>query len=569
MHAHWLRRRKRQAEQVELQIKEAKLRMFTNLSHEIRTPLTLVMTPLNKFREKEQRPQQKEIYNLMYRNLQRILRLVNQIMDMRKIDNGQLNLKFNEIDLIIFLQDIMKSFEGLATQKHINFAFHSSYNDLKTWIDVANFDKVIFNLLSNAFKFTPEYGSIDVCVETKKKEERIGLPSIIKEYVEIKIYNTGQTISEENLERIFQRFVRVDEHHEQEGSGIGLHLAKVITELHHGLIKACNVDDKGVAFIVDIPLGNVHLSRNEMEVVDTVEDLYSIHRSRIEKIDNVSEFINIQLKDNEERSVVTNKKNVVIVDNNNDLLHYLSMELSRIYNIRIFSNGKEALQDIFENVPDAIITDLIMPQIGGIELCKKVKSNVKTSCVPVIVLTSLTDEESMAMCMNSGADRFLTKPVSLEVLKGSITQAISTREIIKNRLQIDAECKYEETTLDSYNDKLVLRVVDAIKKNIENSEYTVYELSRDIGLSRVHLNRKLKECMNISPVNLIKSIRLKQAAYLLAKHEVNISEVAYKVGFKSHSYFTNSFHEYFKMTPKEFMSTYSDFSDEELSHIIQ
>ncbi len=251
------------------------------------------------------------------------------------------------------------------------------------------------------------------------------------------------------------------------------------------------------------------------------------------------------------------------------MLHYLSMELSRIYNIRIFSNGKEALQDIFENVPDAIITDLIMPQIGGIELCKKVKSNVKTSCVPVIVLTSLTDEESMAMCMNSGADRFLTKPVSLEVLKGSITQAISTREIIKNRLQMDAECKYEETTLDSYNDKLVLRVVDAIKKNIENSEYTVYELSRDIGLSRVHLNRKLKECMNISPVNLIKSIRLKQAAYLLAKHEVNISEVAYKVGFKSHSYFTNSFHEYFKMTPKEFMSAYSDSSDEELAHIIQ
>ena len=475
----------------------------------------------------------------------------------------------NEIDLIIFLQDIMKSFEGLATQKHINFAFHSSYNDLKTWIDVANFDKVIFNLLSNAFKFTPEYGSIDVCVETKKKKERIGLPSIIKKYVEIKIYNTGQTINEENLERIFQRFVRVDEHHEQEGSGIGLHLAKVITELHHGLIKACNVDDKGVAFIVDIPLGNVHLSKNEMEVVDTVEDLYSIHRSKIEKIDNVSEFINIQLKDNEERSVVTNKKNVVIVDNNNDLLHYLSMELSRIYNIRIFSNGKEALQDIFGNVPDAIITDLIMPQIGGIELCKKVKSNVKTSCVPVIVLTSLTDEESMAMCMNSGADRFLTKPVSLEVLKGSITQAISTREIIKNRLQMDAECKYEETTLDSYNDKLVLRVVDAIKKNIENSEYTVYELSRDIGLSRVHLNRKLKECMNISPVNLIKSIRLKQAAYLLAKHEVNISEVAYKVGFKSHSYFTNSFHEYFKMTPKEFMSAYSDSSDEELAHIIQ
>ena len=569
LHSYWLRRRKRQAELVELQIKEAKLRMFTNLSHEIRTPLTLVMTPLNKFREKEQRPQQKEIYNLMYRNLQRILRLVNQIMDMRKIDNGQLSLKFNEIDLIIFLQDIMKSFEGLATQKHINFAFHSSYNDLKTWIDVANFDKVIFNLLSNAFKFTPEYGSIDVCVETKKKKERIGLPSIIKKYVEIKIYNTGQTISEENLERIFQRFVRVDEHHEQEGSGIGLHLAKVITELHHGLIKACNVDDKGVAFIVDIPLGNVHLSKNEMEVVDTVEDLYSIHRSKIEKIDNVSEFINIQLKDNEERSVVTNKKNVVIVDNNNDLLHYLSMELSRIYNIRIFSNGKEALQDIFGNVPDAIITDLIMPQIGGIELCKKVKSNVKTSCVPVIVLTSLTDEESMAMCMNSGADRFLTKPVSLEVLKGSITQAISTREIIKNRLQMDAECKYEETTLDSYNDKLVLRVVDAIKKNIENSEYTVYELSRDIGLSRVHLNRKLKECMNISPVNLIKSIRLKQAAYLLAKHEVNISEVAYKVGFKSHSYFTNSFHEYFKMTPKEFMSAYSDSSDEELAHIIQ
>ena len=159
--------------------------------------------------------------------------------------------------------------------------------------DADKVGKIVMNLLSNAFKFTPEYGSIDVCVETKKKKERIGLPSIIKKYVEIKIYNTGQTINEENLERIFQRFVRVDEHHEQEGSGIGLHLAKVITELHHGLIKACNVDDKGVAFIVDIPLGNVHLSKNEMEVVDTVEDLYSIHRSKIEKIDNVLSLIHI------------------------------------------------------------------------------------------------------------------------------------------------------------------------------------------------------------------------------------------------------------------------------------
>ena len=242
---------------------------------------------------------------------------------------------------------------------------------------------------------------------------------------------------------------------------------------------------------------------------------------------------------------------------------YLKLELQSIYNVEVCSSGKEAWSKITTTIPDAIVTDLIMEGMDGAELCEKVKKNPSTNHIPVIILTSSTDENNQQRCIDSGADRFLTRPISLELLKSTIANTISTRDTIRNKFNKEIDYRYNEIQMPDSTNKLVNKVIAIIRENMENSDFSVEDLSHEVGMSRVHLNRKLKETMNISPSNLIKSIRLKQAAFLLINNKVNISEVAYKVGFSTHSYFSNSFHDYFGLTPTEFVAKYMDCKDEE------
>ena len=253
----------------------------------------------------------------------------------------------------------------------------------------------------------------------------------------------------------------------------------------------------------------------------------------------------------------------MLVDDDSEMREYLKLELQNIYNVEVCANGKEAWAKISTGVPDAVITDLVMEKMDGAELCGKIKKNPGTNHIPVIILTSSTDEESQQRCIESGADRFFTKPISLEILKSAIAGAIMTRETIRNKFSREINYGFEEIKMTDPDKMLTSKVINIIRKNIENSDFSVEDLSREVGMSRVHLNRKLKETMNISPSGLIKSIRLKQAAYLLINNKVNISEVAYKVGFSTHSYFSNSFHDYFGITPKEFTSQYMNCTDEE------
>jgi signal transduction histidine kinase len=259
------------AHQEESEIKEMKLEMFTNISHEIRTPLTLVMTPLKQMRENENEPRQKDLYNLMYRNCLRILRIVNQLLDMRKVDNGQMKLHFVETDVIYFIKDIMKSFDNLATSKKIDFSLNCKEESVNLWIDHGNFDKVIFNILSNAFKHTPENGTISISISDLKKNNGV-LSSHIKEYVEFVIENTGSGVSAEHLNKLFDRFFQTDVHDTKVGSGVGLHLTKMLAELHHGDIRAFNTEE-GMAFALRIPVGCAHLSAEEMTKPTNHKDL--------------------------------------------------------------------------------------------------------------------------------------------------------------------------------------------------------------------------------------------------------------------------------------------------------
>ena len=241
----------------------------------------------------------------------------------------------------------------------------------------------------------------------------------------------------------------------------------------------------------------------------------------------------------------------------------MKLELQNMFNVEVFANGKEAWGKISTSIPDAVVTDLVMEKMDGAELCEKIKKNPGTNHIPVILLTSSTDELSQHRCIESGADRYFTKPISLDTLKSAIVSAIATRDAIRSKYSREIDYGYGDIKMTNSDNQLATKVISIIRKNIENTEFSVEELSREIGMSRVHLNRKLKETMNISPSNLIRSIRLKQAAYLLINNKVNISEVAYKVGFSTHSYFSNSFHDYFGMTPKEFTAQYMNCTDEE------
>ncbi len=557
-----IKRRLRLQEIQEMEKKEMKLRMFTDMSHEIRTPLTLVMTPLKSMRESETDARKKEMYNLMYRNVLRILRLINQLMDIRKIDNHQLKLHFNKTDLIFFVQDIMKSFEQLAIMRNIDFRLVSNLESLEVWIDQGNFDKVLFNVLSNAFKYTPDNGYVLISIDTHRNTKHGEFQLYVAEYVELRIENSGSKIDESHLERIFERFYQGNDDNIG-GSGIGLHLARMITRLNHGTIKAKNID-KGVVFVVQIPLGDTHLSPDEKSTVAKHKDLYYSIRPD-EKLPEQSEYIELTTNDEDEQAakISKSKRNVVFVDDDADLGRYIRMELSDKYNIETFTDAREAWKIISTKVPDAVITDLMMPELDGNTLCRKIRQTPETNHIPVIILTSQTDEESERQCIENGADRYLTKPVGLDLLKSTVAQAIQTRETIKNKYRANVGPDYESIQISSPDSRLIAKVIETIKKNIENPEFSVDDLSREVGMSRVHLNRKLKENINVSPNNLIKSIRLKQAAYLLIKNKVNVSDVAYKVGFSSHSYFSNNFREYFGMAPSEFVAKYMDSDDKE------
>ena len=559
----WKRQQENQRkEKEESEIKEMKLKMFTNLSHEIRTPLTLVMNPLKKMREAENDPKQKELYNLMYRNSLRILRIVNQLMDMRKVDSGQMQLHFLETDVVYFIKDIMKSFDNLAVSRNISFSINPADDVTNLWIDQGNFDKIIFNILSNAFKYTPENGSISISISNAKKNEGV-LSSQVKEYVEFVIENTGSRVDEQHLGKLFDRFFQTDVHDAKIGSGVGLHLTKMLAELHHGDVRAYNTDE-GMAFALRIPVGNSHLSEEEMTKPTNHKDLYTKNPSPVEEHFDSHEDVTYAPPANDQKPKSTKaKRTVILVDDDDEMREYLKLELQSIYNIEVCANGKEAWPKITTTVPDAIITDLKMDHMDGAELCDKVKKNPGTNHIPVIILTSSSDENSHQRCIDCGADRFFTKPISLEILKSAIANAISTRDTIRNKYNKEIDYKYNEIQMADMSNKLVSKVIETIRANMENSDFSVEDLSREVGMSRVHLNRKLKETMNISPSNLIRSIRLKQAAYLLINNKVNISEVAYKVGFSTHSYFSNSFHDYFGMTPKEFVAKYMDCKDEE------
>ena len=537
------------------QINEAKLQFFINISHEIRTPMTLILSPLERLISENTDSDKQKVYQMMYRNSQRILRLINQLMDIRKIDKGLMFVKFSETDLIGFIDDLMQTFEYLANKRHIDFIFEHPQAPLNVWIDQNNFDKVLLNILSNAFKFTPDNGKIMVALRTGVDENEEGP---LRNYFEIVVSDTGIGIEENKIEKIFERFYQIDNDQTKSnfGTGIGLHLAQSLVTLQHGVLSARNkIDGQGSEFIIRLPMGGAHLSEMELATNTPSQPMTAINLTP-QNMPTYDELIN-----NVDSSKIRPKTNyrVLIVEDEDEIRQYIRQELSDTYKIFECANGKDALDFILSEKPNLVISDVMMPEMDGITLCKKLKSNININHIPIILLTAKATDEDKAESYDIGADAYISKPFNISLLKKRVANLIENRERLEVKPSDTAENKQliKPITLRSSDQILLEKIIKIINENIADSDLNVEMLASGVGMSRVHMHRKLKELTNQSARDFIRSIRLKQAAELLSTKKIGISELAYALGFSNLSHFSNSFHEFYGMSPKEYAQKHS------------
>ncbi len=518
---------------------DAKLKFFMNISHEIRTPMTLIVTPLLSLIKQDDDPHRRSIYETIRRNAERILGLINQMMDLRKIDKGQMQMHMCETELISFIGDIHMLFDQQAKAKNIRFTYEHDTQMLPVWIDRQNFDKVIVNLLSNAFKFTPTGGQIAMSVTHDARQVRIA------------IKDTGEGIPEDKLDRIFERFYQTPTmaNDRKTGTGIGLDLTRSLVELHHGIIVAHNnKGGAGCEFVVTIPLGNEHLKPEEM-----LTDKQNVsHATSL-----MDDTLLVDHRDVAgELPKVGRRQRIVIVEDDSEIRDYLSAELSADYDVSTADNGRTGLAEVLKLVPDLVISDIMMPEMDGNELCSKIKGNPATNHIPVILLTAKSRDEDQLEGLEMGADAYVMKPFNLDILRRTIVNLIHTHQMLRLKYgrNDQLEEQVDEVKMKSPDDQLLERVMKVINKNISNSDLSVDGIAEEVGISRVHLHRKMKELTGQTPHDFIRNIRLKQAANLLSSQNMNITEVMYACGFNNAASFSTIFKKFYGMSPREFMN---------------
>lgn len=531
------------------EINEAKLQFFINISHEIRTPMTLIINPLEKLIATNQNKDIEKTYMMIYRNAKRILRLINQLMDIRKIEKGQMKMHFRETDMVNFINDLMITFENTARQKNIDFQFIHENPTVMAWIDINNFDKVLMNLMSNAFKYTPDNGKVYIIL---KQGENPNVRTPLKNYIEIQVIDTGIGLDEKQKEHIFERFYQISGNgiHNQGGTGVGLHLTQSLVEMHYGIITAeNNKNTSGSTFTVRIPAGCSHIN---IEQIDNSED---------NNITPAVNYKNMPIITSVNEETLSKKKtrtnfHILIVDDEKEIQEYLKEELKDEYKISLASNGYEAYEYLLTNHIDLVISDIMMSEMDGLTLCRKIKQNTNINHLPVILLTAKGKTEEQIEGIENGADAYIIKPFHTDVLKSTISNLLQSRRILKNKFSgaQEQQEKIKEITIKSSDETLMEKIMTIINQNISEPTLNVETLAQEVGLSRVHLHRKLKELTNLSPRDFIKNIRMKQAAKLLKEKKLSISEVAYAVGYNNLSHFSSTFKETFGISPKEYMT---------------
>ncbi|SFB88733.1 Signal transduction histidine kinase [Zunongwangia mangrovi] len=519
------------------EMNEAKLQFLTNISHDLKTPITLIMNPLNKLIKNDSQPERQRLYKIMERNSERMLHLLNQLINARKIDQGKIELKFRKTEIISFIKKIVSLFDDQVESRRIHFEVRHREEELYAYIDPRHFDKIIQNVISNAIKFTPQGGNIEIDIEASENWKKFSI--VIKD--------NGVGIKESDIENIFNRFYRISskEHRQFEGTGIGLHLTKSIAELHHGTVKAeNNKDQPGCKFVITAPLGKDHL--DEKDIVLELPTEFT-NETKVNLLNSSSEEF-------EEDATEKNIPTVFIVDDDDEIRNYIAGEFKETYNVHTFPNAKVAFPEVAKNPPDLIISDVMMPEMDGITFTRKIKKNIYINHVPVILLTGKTDKETNIEGLDIGVDAYINKPFNIEILRKTAKNLIKNRTLLKNtyagnQLQED---KIKKVDIKSGDEALLEKFMQLVNDNTNNPDLNVEMIAGELGISRVHLYRKLKQLTNQSAGELITNIRLKQAATLLVSKRTNIAEVAYAVGFSSTSKFSTKFKDLYGMTPSNY-----------------
>ena len=521
------------------EVEQMKVRFFTNISHEFRTPLTLIIGPVQEMLADKNLSSYATKLNLMLRNGQRLLRLINQLMDISKLEIEKMQLSVSKNNIVEFINDIYSSFIPFAEQRGIDYKISIGNQPPETWFDTDKIEKIVFNLLSNAFKFTPNNGVIILDIQ------------FVENNIQLQVKDNGVGIVKENLEFIFDRFYQAknsENAHHQSGTGIGLALVKSLAELHHGNVSVHSIEKEGTTFTVTFPI-----NKEEYHAVEISEEsiepsiLNSLESSPLLNVKNNEDDLNQSTNDDGK-----NKKLILIVEDNEDVRVYLKEIFKKEYRVEEATDGVLGLIQANLLFPDIIISDVTMPNMDGITFCQQLKTDEKISHIPLILLTARASEEFQLKGYETGADAYITKPFNAELLQVRVKNLIESRKKLRSLFSSEPSAEILEIAPTSSDEKFLKRTLEIIEKNIAKEDFDAESLAREVGVGRTVLYSKIKALTEQTVHEFIKIVRLKKAAHLLTTSDVSVKEVVYLVGFKHHTHFTQCFKEHFGVTPSKY-----------------
>ncbi|MEP0984299.1 tetratricopeptide repeat protein [Ekhidna sp.] len=511
----------------EKELDRVKSRFFANISHELRTPLTLILGPIEELKQKLRDKPSHLYLNMMKKNASRLLNQVNQLLDLSKLDSGQLRLQVKEADIVAFINGVTMSFESLAISRGIKLTFDSDQKSILSYFDEDSIEKVIINLLSNAFKNTQESDTISVEISI--------LPG--KKDLEIKVTDTGAGISDDHQGLIFEAYYHT-ENKMQKSTGIGLALVKELVESHHGKIEVNSAIGQGSSFIITLPRGKDHWRDPKVFVKETTQD-------KIQAVEE-TEALSVDLE-----QMSADKPNVLVIEDNSEVRLFIKESLKQELHVMEASNGKEGVAKAEVALPNLVVTDIMMSEMDGYEVVKYLKQNEKTSHIPIIMLTAKADSESKLKGLEVEADDFISKPFERKELLSRILNLVKSREKLKERFSNSVMLKPADITISSVDQLFVEKLLALVEENIANSSFGVEELGHEMGMSRSQIHRKLQAIIGQTPSKFIRNMRLNRAMDLLKNNAGTVAEIAYMTGFTSPNYFSKCFSDQFGHSPGE------------------
>lgn len=515
---------------------EAKLKFFTNISHEFRTPLTLILAPVEDVlaSEKIRDPLIKQELSMIKKNTLRLLRLVSQLMDFRKLGSHRMQVRAGEHNLVAFVKEIMAAFERIASKHKIDFQLIAAEAEVMVWFDATMLDKVIFNLLSNAFKFTPDKGRVYLYIRTPDAG-----------HVQIMVEDNGIGMTEAEVAHVFEVFYQAESSYKTLGTGLGLALSKELIALHKGTISVRSQPNQETAFTIELPLGNKHFHPEELQH-DQAEDF-----TMVQDFEPGEDTLQAQVAN--ANKVSNSEQSVLIIEDNDDLVRLLEQKLQAGYQIFVANDGDEGLRLAFEHIPDLIICDVMLPKKNGLNVTSILKTDFRTSHIPVILLTARSTTEQQIEGIQTGVDAYITKPFNLHYVQEMIRTLLKNRALLREHYTSELPIEISSGTNPNKLDKKFLTQFTAyIEEHYDNSELSVEEIGKELGLSRVQLYRKVKALLGMSVNEYIQQLRLNKAKFLLRRDDFTVADVAYKVGFSSPTYFSTAFKGKYKQTPMEY-----------------